>query len=131
MPDLIPNFGNVILCEDIRDETGNKKSLMGVLSGDILVSSLPATIQLAIYAELTLSKNQRETDEVKFRLLQDDEEIALISVEVTRSANHRIAAIVLPKANVAFERPCDFVVRASVNNRPEVEIIRKRLAPTS
>ena len=41
-----------VLCEDIRDELHNKHSLIGVYSGDILVSEIPASISLAFYLEI-------------------------------------------------------------------------------
>jgi hypothetical protein len=38
----VGKFYNVILCDDIREEIGNKKSLMGIFGGDVLVPRFPA-----------------------------------------------------------------------------------------
>jgi hypothetical protein len=49
--DKISPFRNAILCDDIRNERGNKHSLMGVFSGDLVVAKLPAQVYLALYFE--------------------------------------------------------------------------------
>jgi hypothetical protein len=46
-------IGSVIICDDIRKEVTNKEILIGVYTGDIVVSSFPASIPLAFWVELT------------------------------------------------------------------------------
>ena len=46
-------IGNRILCDDIRQEQNNNKHiLIGVYSGNIVASQIPAEIQLAFYIEI-------------------------------------------------------------------------------
>jgi hypothetical protein len=40
---------HVIMCDDLRREVGNKMSLMGVYSGDILLNRLPSTLKSLVF----------------------------------------------------------------------------------
>jgi len=44
-------MGNVLLCDAVRQESMGKITLVGVLSGDILVPGFPALIQMGLYLE--------------------------------------------------------------------------------
>lgn len=57
---MVGTFRNVVVCEDVRDEVGNKRSLMGVFSGDITVQQFPAIVQLAVYLEYAPDKDDSE-----------------------------------------------------------------------
>jgi hypothetical protein len=46
------NVGNFVLCEDIRPGLYGRVSLMGVYSGDIIVSKLGGFFHAGIYAEI-------------------------------------------------------------------------------
>jgi hypothetical protein len=119
-------FYNVILCDDIRDEIGNKKSLMGVLGGDILVAEFPATIQLAFFMQYLPSPEDGERLSIEFRLMQDDTEIVKggISGVVTIGNENNF---ILPKAIILFEKETMFRMLVSVNGRAEEEILSKRI----
>jgi hypothetical protein len=43
---------SVVFCDDVRKEITNKDVLIGVYSGDIVVSSLPCVINTAIWIEI-------------------------------------------------------------------------------
>lgn len=43
---------SALLCEMCRQEVGNKVSVMGIYSGDILVQSFPAAFPLSAYIEI-------------------------------------------------------------------------------
>jgi hypothetical protein len=43
----------VVICDDVRKEVTSKDILIGAYGGGILVSSLPATIPIAVWIELT------------------------------------------------------------------------------
>lgn len=123
-----PNrFRNVIVCEDIRDEVGNKKSLMGVLSGDILVPSFPATIKIAVFMEYYPGADDGGQLSAEFRILQDDIEIAKGKMEAKSIRPEHPATFVFPTGLVVFEKEATFRLYASVNKRPEQEIVSKRV----
>src|SRR6266487_6631936 len=46
------SFRSIVMCDEIRTETTGKDILIGVYSGDILVSSFPAVIAVAFWVEL-------------------------------------------------------------------------------
>lgn len=116
-------FSNVIVCEDIRDEVGNKKSLMGVIGGDILVPEYPATIKIAVYMEYNPNDKDREKLIVEFRLLQDEKEIAKGKLEAATPI--KSATFILPTGLVTFDKDASFKIVASVNGRPEEEVLSK------
>ncbi|HTE42429.1 MAG TPA: hypothetical protein VK629_16525, partial [Steroidobacteraceae bacterium] len=47
---------SAILCEDVREEVSNKHTLVGVITGDILVGVFPGNIRVAAYIELAATK---------------------------------------------------------------------------
>ena len=123
----------VIFCDDIREERGNKKSLMGVVSGDVLAASFPATLQIALFIEYEPDASHRDAGQgdslkVEFRLMQDDTEIAkgnmLAKFPLGRAVN-----FVLPKGLVSFEKPATFRVLVSVDGGAEEEILSKKILP--
>src|SRR5437016_4263997 len=110
-------FRNVILCEDIRDEAGNKKSLMGVISGDLILGDLPALIHVALFAEY--ERTTLKADTITIKVMQNDEEIATVGLEIPDGGSHT-AAVVLPRAIVRFEQECTLSFRARFREGPEV-----------
>jgi Family of unknown function (DUF6941) len=123
---IASKFRNVTLCDDVRDEMGNKKSLMGVISGDVLVPSLPATIQIAIYFEYVPDENEPESMNLSLRLFLDEISIASIGMQA-HLTNRNPVTFVLPKGLATFEKPATFKVSVSVNNQPEEEILSKKI----
>jgi hypothetical protein len=117
---------NVILCEDIRDEMGNKKSLMGVLAGDIVVGELPATLSVAIYFEYVPDAADGSEFSATFRLLIDDGEIAQGAIEAPIEKGS-VVTLILPKALVGFQKPSIFRMMLTVRGGPEFEVLEKKV----
>lgn len=71
----------VTYCDDIRQEVGNKTSMMGVYSADLVIKSFPAEIQKLCIAiqVLTSADNPFETLEIAVKKNDRKEEIELIS----------------------------------------------------
>lgn len=120
------NFFNAILCEDIRDETGNKKSLMGVLTGDVLVPSFPAPIQIAAFFQYRPDKDDADELSIMIRFVDDKTEMAKAKT-VVNARNKEAITIALPKGIATFDKETVFRVFASVNDGPEQEIITKKV----
>jgi hypothetical protein len=65
-------FVSVVYCDDIRNEVGNKQSLIGIYRGDLYVPSFPATLpKLCVLVTVQTLANQ-PFESLKFRLLKDD-----------------------------------------------------------
>jgi hypothetical protein len=63
----------VIFCDDVRQEIGNKQSFIGVYSGDLLVERLPVVLpRLCVVASLTLPQGD-ECDSVHFQIMQGEQ----------------------------------------------------------
>jgi hypothetical protein len=122
-----PQFRNVILCDDIREEAGNKKSLMGVFAGDIQVPAFPANIHLAIYAEYV---NEGPSEEVTFelRLFQDETEIVKFDARAKLPVG-AVGILAVPRAIVLFEKACTLrLVAGKPGTADRREIVSKTVS---
>lgn len=117
----------MIVCEDIRDETGNKKSLMGVIGGDIYVPTFPATLRIAIYVEYVPDADDPNPISFEFRLLQDEVEIAKGRIE-TVARPPMTATLVLPSAYVGFEKEAVFSMNITATGKAEQTLFSKRIS---
>jgi hypothetical protein len=119
-------FGNVILCEDIRDEVGGKRSLMGVFGGDIVVASLPAQIQIAVYIEYIPDISDGKSATFDIRMMQNDTEMVKARATAPIEPGNP-ATLILPRGLATFEKNCTFRLLVAVNGGAEVEILSKRI----
>lgn len=63
----------VIFCDDVRQEIGNKQSFIGVYSGDLLIEHMPVVLpRLCVVATLTLPPGD-DCDSVQFRVMQGEQ----------------------------------------------------------
>ncbi len=118
---------NIVLCEDIRDETGNKKSLMGVMAGDVLVDEFPATLSVAVYFEYVPDGEDGDELSAEFRLLQNDAEIVHGAIRAPIDPG-KIVTLVLPRGLAIFEKEASFRMTLSVNGGDEFEILNKSVS---
>lgn len=121
MPTGIGQFRNAILCEDVREEIRNKKSLMGVFTGDVVVSEFPARIRMAIYLEYAPIKGEGQHI-IEIVLMRDEDEIARATASVDDDSKPR--SIILPQGILLLEQGGDLVVRANVGE-VSTEVLRK------
>ena len=116
----------MILCEDIRDEVGNKKSLMGVMTGDVVVGSFPVVRSVAIFMEYRPNAVDPVRVSFNFRLLQDDVEVVkagmVSDIPAGQSAN-----LIMPRALMSVEKEVIFRILGSVDGGPEEEVLKKRI----
>jgi len=120
-------FRNVILCEDIRDEVGNKKSLMGVMAGGgINVASFPATIKVAVFLEYEPGAADGDHITADFRLLQGDTEIAKARFET--AIPQPPVVFVFPTGLMTCEKEGTFRMYVAINGRPEEELLSKNIS---
>jgi hypothetical protein len=125
----VAGFHNVILCEDIRDEVGNKKSLMGVFSGDIVVQGFPAQVQFAIYLEYIADNTESEAT-FEFRLMDGEKQMAKGN-GVASLLDHRHAVIVIPRGLAIFTAETTLRLLMSIEGKPETQILSKRILQIS
>ena len=119
------SFRTVVVCDDIRDEIGNKKSLMGVFSGDIIVAEFPAYIQIAIYLEVLVSEDDKPTD-IELSMKIDDSHIFGAKVTVSKQSSPW-ASIMLPKGVITFEKESSLSLTGKIITENEIELFRKKI----
>jgi len=62
----------VLYCDDIREEIGNKFSLMGVYASDMLISELPSTIsKLCVAVRLVVPIKSKLSSAVMLEVIKD------------------------------------------------------------
>lgn len=105
-------FGNVILCEDVREELRKKNTLVGVISGDILVDKFPAVVELAFLIEV---HDAKAGDELEFDLRLGK---AKGKSKFVVPSEGRVGNIALHKMGVRFEAEGKIQMRVSVNGGP-------------
>ena len=115
---------NVIMCEDIREEVNNKKSLMGVIPGDLTLGSLPATIQMAIYIEYVPVPEDGNHISLKARMTLGDIDIGTGGGE---SGVDQVVVFVFPRGLLTIQQEARLKVYVAVNGRDEQEVLNKRV----
>jgi hypothetical protein len=120
----IGSFRNVSLCEDVREEVGNKKSLMGVFSGDVVVSQFPAQIRVAFYLEYLPRKGFGDR-EIQFALTLGNERAAHGVIQI-EDQSMDVATIIIPQGIAQFTQPGDIVLEVGVEGEM-IEVLRKNV----
>lgn len=127
---MLGKFGNVLLCEDVREEIGNKKTLVGVYSGDVVVKHFPATLRVAFYAEyMPMALNESQT--LNFGLEIGGVNAVHGKVDIPPNSQH--VAVVLPQGIAHFDAPGDLVLKfgTKLDSSDSIEILRKKIMPQS
>lgn len=124
-------FNNVIICEDIRQEVGNKLTLVGVYSGDIFVSEMPANIWLAMYLDFF----KEESNDVSFelQLLVNGDQKLKMHGSLALDLPHQSAVIGVPKFQLRFERDSEISIKAAFDGKRLRTLLSKevRLGPVT
>jgi hypothetical protein len=126
VPASFENFRNVIVCEDVREEVGGKHSLMGVFSGDIIVSSFPATIQIAGFFQYIPPANESGDVDLQVTLIQGEN--VLVRGKMRGQYNEgQLITFLLPRAFATFEKEGPFRIRIKVGDE-EQDILTKKVS---
>lgn len=76
-----------IFCDDIREEVGNKRSLMGIYQSDMFIQSMPALLpRLCFYINFVCDISV-QLDKVEFKVVKGTEEEELFSTGVINPGN--------------------------------------------
>jgi hypothetical protein len=95
-------YVNVIYCDDIRHEIGNKLSFIGVYAGELLVQSFPVTLpKLCLFVSIS-TPSERPFQQLRLRILKDEE--VLLESEI---AQEQVLAAVAAAKMQALQRSGD------------------------
>lgn len=112
------------MCEDVREEVGNKFSAMGIFGGDIVTSPFPAVIRAAFL--LIFSSNKNGELELRMRLSVD----GTVVMEAKASVNFETAGtanMVIPMGAIRVEKPSRIALQLSMTGDDWVDAISKEV----
>lgn len=111
-----------ILCDDIRRETNNKYSLMGVLQGDVLIASFPSQIGLAIFSEMEGPAGRYQ---MELRLSGPGKQSAILDSLIDHQSDGLIA-LATPRIDLLADKPGRFRVDVRIDGGKWVNLISKK-----
>jgi hypothetical protein len=118
-------FGTVILCDIAYiDKESNKPIIAGIYAGDMLVSDFPAAIRTALYIEYFPVALRPHTIKVTFATNRKPFAAGLLNVDGADPPPHML---MLPALDIPLTGPCTLTIRASVDNGPDVLLLRKKV----
>ncbi len=120
-----------IYCDDIRNEVGNKLSLMGIYSSELFTRNFPLTLPTFCIVVKIVSFTHEKLPPMVVKILIDDEvfrEETLIEVRNTKATENNEKSILLPAkssylifkiVNLQLENECAIRVRVFVEGKDE------------
>lgn len=119
-------FGNVVICEHVVASSGNKHTLIGTYSGDILVAVIPARIPIAFYIEYTPTEGNL-TKPIEIHVKLNGKKIAGLVAEYDPSSDSKEGLIILPNMAITLDKPSVFELTASVEGEKPTLLVKKRI----
>jgi hypothetical protein len=114
-------FGAVIVCDDIRKEVTGKEILIGVYTGEILVSSFPSWFPAALWIEIETLEIGRYDVTLRFSLTDKPPILMKAGIEVSRSGT---IAIACPGLQLHAEKECEFILE--VQDGEEWKVLKRK-----
>jgi hypothetical protein len=112
---------HAVFCDDIRREINGKEILIGVYSGDLLVTHLPAPVVLAIWVPFERVGNVEGKIPIEFRMLDaadNNRTLGYGSIEIGLSDASQAGALSLPALAVMLNRPGQLVFQLKQHDEP-------------
>jgi hypothetical protein len=120
---------DTLFCDDVREESGNKLSYMGVYGGNLLLERLPAVLPkfCAVISLRLPAKTKSES--VTFRLAKDGQDLGRGTASVTDvlrgvevpgavdNAGRVLMRFIAQVAPLALERPCRLQALVEIDDR--------------
>lgn len=127
-----PRFFEVIVCDDVREELGNKRSFMGIYENAIVLDALPVIVPRLCFVMKARTPADRPFESLTFVVKRDDaviihaemksEQLAVIAGQempplpdgtIADPGDRAIAmTAVMVLSPMAFEKPCRLRFRA-------------------
>ncbi len=114
----------VIPCDDVREESNNKRSIMGVYSGDIVVPRFPAAFRITAYLEALVIK--QVTRKLPIRVLLGEQKILEIEGQLDAS-QQGVMAMGLPHFLVSATEPSTLKIEVSADEGAWIELLSKKI----
>lgn len=112
----------LLFCDDIREEVGGKRSLMGVYSDELIVKKFPSTIsKLCVFVKL-LAKTDNPITEFKIDLLKNDSVFESLPIQkptisvLEENKEHQAIYIVVNLFGITIEHASSLEAHILLNN---------------
>jgi hypothetical protein len=122
-------FPTVVLCDLIIRDVSNKHSLIGIYSGDILISEMPARLRLALYTEFLPPEDGEFSIEIDIKL--DGKRFAKGEVQIKDASAGVAAGVALSGFELRTDVPVQLDVTATVNGSRPQSILKKKIMKNS
>lgn len=119
-----PHFGNVLLCEDVRIEVNNKHTIVGTLSGDIMIAQVPSTMEIAAYIEF-YPEGTNVT--LIFRLMFAGYKMADINVQPASAPPGTPVIAVIPRGQLGMNQEGELRIDAQISGGKWRTILKKQV----
>lgn len=117
-------LGNVLICDEVRQERNGKFILLGVFAGDILVSTIPASVPLSFYIELNVPSPGHHALSLRFSGPGEHSATLKVNLEAAEAGPGGING---PRMEVAMTQEGELRVDASTDDENWVNLVSKRV----
>lgn len=113
------------ICDDIRVEKDNKKTIVGIYPKELKVKEFPITIRsLSIYIDILINKHKSPKKmSIMFYHNNEKNNAGLVNLEKTINENFYHIGIVVETPVLTIEEESSIIVSAEINGE-EYELIR-------
>jgi hypothetical protein len=116
-----------IACEDVREERGNKISVMGMFTDQIAVAQFPADIRIAFFFTVRSDKAQEVI--LKTRITVDGEIAGHAHMQLSPTETASLGNVIVPLGFVRMSTDGYFALSMAVGESENwVEVIRKTVS---
>lgn len=115
-----------VMCEDVREEKNGKHSLIGVYSGDILISELPGDISMAFFIEIII--REVGLHELQLRLSGPGAHSATLKAQVDLTEKNAVSVLKTPRIQAGLEEPGTFRFDISTDGETWENLITKQIS---
>ena len=113
-----------ILGEEVRPELGNKHSILGIYTGDVLLPEFPANIRLSFYIVFKFIRAGEH--KIELRILLDNKVITSGVTELTSNEGDP-AVLVSPSGILGVDSPSELKIDASVDGGRRTTLVKKQI----
>lgn len=114
---------NILICEDIRREVGNKLSLMGILGGSLNIDIQPdapkemlvaVSLAFLVCIENTNPANDPKNFNVKMTMSNGDIKLADMTARIESTGADRIIHLPVPRVEFGFQENAKLSIHAQI-----------------
>lgn len=125
LTDTFGEFGAVICCDDIRQETNGKFVIVGMFTNGIIVEDFPAYLQPRLLVQYRAPDTG--TQKLDFVWQLNDQPLVVMEGGVNQADRSQYVNICLPPAPLELPEQGTITVLARLENGDTREVLRKSL----